>query len=149
MKKIKRLRMGEHFVSSSKDVVSTVLGSCISVCLYDEESNINGMNHFMLPKQGYDRKHNSSFSYGEHSLPHLISHMIDMGANKESIKAKIFGGSRILSTKESIGQKNIDFIKEFLKGHNIPIVNEDIGGKVGRHIYFDTNTKKVFVKNLK
>lgn len=147
MENIIRLNLGEYYITPSEKIISTILGSCISVCLYDEENNINGMNHFVLPKQD-ENSLLDRFRYGEHSLPGLIKEMIGKGALKENLRAKVFGGGNIISHLEGVGKKNIDFVRNFLTREEIPIINEDLGGRHGRRIYFDTMTKKVYVKRI-
>lgn len=147
MDSIIRLNLGEHCITPSEKIISTILGSCISVCLYDEENDINGMNHFVLPEQG-ERSVLNRLRYGEHSLPGLIKDMIGKGALKENLRAKVFGGGNVISHLSGIGRSNIEYVKNFLTKEEIPIINEDLGGSHGRHIYFDTMTKKVYVKRI-
>lgn len=147
MNNIIRLNLGEHYITPSEKIISTILGSCISVCLYDEENDINGMNHFVLPKQSESNVLNR-FRYGEHSLPGLVKEMIGRGALKKNLKAKVFGGGNIINHIEGVGRKNIDYVRNFLTNEKIPIINEDLGGSHGRRIYFDTITKKVYVKRF-
>lgn len=147
MNNIIQLNLGEHCITPSEKIISTVLGSCVSVCLYDEENDINGMNHFVLPVQSEQSTLNR-LRYGEHSLPGLIKEMIGKGALKENIRAKIFGGGNVVSHLNGIGKKNIDYVRNYLSSEEIPIINEDLGGRHGRRIYFDTITKKVYVKRI-
>ncbi len=118
MKKIKRavsktLYPGEYFVTAKDEIILTILGSCISVCLYDEVNKISGINHFMLPEsrrsgeisnsnQFYnDLYENPSLRYGSYSMELLINEMLKLGGQKKYMLAKVFGGGNVLSHKES------------------------------------------------
>lgn len=155
---------GEYFISSKQEVISTVLGSCIAVCLYDPENKIGGMNHFMLPeggqvqnelynKQGLNKEKLTadSMRYGITAMEVLIGEMQKRGAERSNLKAKIFGGGRVINrdfTGSTVGDKNIGFAKAYLKTENIPIESEDVGRTHGRKIYFLTNNNSVFVKKV-
>jgi len=160
---------GEFYVSIKNEVISTVLGSCISVCLYDSVKHIYGINHFMLPKstsQSPDSPSGSimlkddgltenSMRYGITAMEILISEMQKSGADRKNFKAKIFGGGRVLSGqsassagKPGIGDKNIGFTRAFLKMEKIEIVSENVGDMFGRKIYFVTGKNSVFVKKV-
>lgn len=156
---------GEYYVSSEREIISTVLGSCISVCLYDLENGIGGMNHFMLPKSSRDITEfitnnqqlkpeglvDKTFKYGIHAMEVLISALQKKGADRNNIRAKIFGGGNVLQSVNqtpSVGEKNIKFTKSFLKTEMIPIDNQNIGERCSRKIYFLTGSSSIFVKRL-
>lgn len=153
---------GECFVSKKDDVISTVLGSCIAVCLIDEKNNIGGMNHFMLPEDRSvhhlnggmlkkDVMDDNAMRYGITAMEVLIAEMQKNGANRKNLRAKIFGGGNVISnthTTESVGDKNIGFAKAFLKTEGILIEKESIGDKFGRKIFFLTGENRVFLKKV-
>lgn len=155
---------GEYFISSERDVISTVLGSCISVCLYDSENRIGGMNHFMLPEAGQsksqlygnsglnkDKLTEESMRYGITAMEVLIGEMQKNGAERSNLKAKIFGGGRVINkdfSGSTVGDKNIGFAKAYLKTEKIPIESEDVGSTYGRKIFFLTGNNSVFVKKV-
>jgi len=131
-------------------VIDTVLGSCIAACLYDPEARIGGMNHFMLP-EGIDPKNPNSTRYGVHAMELLISDLMKLGAARSRFRAKIFGGGHVLKIRESakgVPQRNIEFVRRFLEGEQIPVVKEDLGGYQPRRVLFHTDTSKVFMKYL-
>lgn len=139
-------------IRASKEplMIDTVLGSCIAACLYDSESRIGGMNHFMLP-EGIDPKNPNSTRYGVHAMELLISDLMRLGASRNRFRAKVFGGGHVLKIRESakgVPQRNIEFIRRFLESEKIPIVKEDVGGYQPRRILFQTDTSRVFVKYL-
>lgn len=157
---------GEYYISNTKEIISTVLGSCISVCLYDLPNNIGGMNHFMLPKSENNREENltsenslnmeslssRSMRFGLTAMEVLIIMMLKKGAKRENLRAKIFGGGNVLSnlssSRPTVGEKNISFIKAYLKTENIIIENENISGNIGRKIFFITGSTSIFVKKI-
>jgi chemotaxis protein CheD len=130
---------GELIVTDSPMKISTVLGSCVAVCLYDHEKRIGGMNHFMLP----DNKNNDilRWKYGNTSLADMLSKMLTLGARKEKILARIYGGSAILFERTSVlnmGNLNIEAALRFLKENNITLNSAETGGNRGRKVVFDT-----------
>ena len=157
---------GEMYVSKKGEILSTILGSCISVCLYDIEKNIGGMNHFMLPDnsgglKGWDgvkpeiKKEDlteKSMRYGITAMELLIGEMQKNGAERKSLRAKIFGGGNIinrnLSKKNSVGDKNIGFARAYLKMEGIKIESENVGAQYGRKIFYLTEKNKIFVKKV-
>ena len=154
---------GEVFVTKEAECICTVLGSCVSVCMYDPINGVSGMNHFMLPKgaltkSDFDRSlkdagqfYNSDLRYGTFSMEYLIGEMQKKGADRKNLKAKIFGGGDLFSFKADnlhIGKKNIDFTLAFLELEQIPIVSQDIGKTHGRKIIFRATDHKVFLKRL-
>lgn len=145
-----RIHIGGLRASREPLAIDTVLGSCIAACLYDSESKIGGMNHFMLP-DGIDPANPNSARYGVYAMELLISDLMKLGASRKHFRAKIFGGGHVLKIRESAGgvpQRNIDFIRKFLTGEQIPIVKEDVGGYQPRRVLFYTDTSRVFVKYL-
>lgn len=156
---------GEYYISTGEEVISTVLGSCISVCLYDSIKGIGGMNHFMLPDNNRGGKKlftkdsilvkeelsNNTMRYGITAMEVLITEMQKNGAHRVNLKAKIFGGGQVLSqtmSTQSIGDKNIGFARAYLKSEGIEIVNENVGRTFGRRIFFLTGNYSVFVKKV-
>ena len=155
---------GECYVSRTSEIISTVLGSCIAVCLHDEAAGIGGMNHFMLPENGKEPgphlsgsslKENElsqkSMRYGITSMEVLIAEMMKSGADRKRLTAKIFGGGKVLRAANnvtSVGDKNIGFTRAFLKMEGIPILGENVGEFHGRKIFFLTDKNSVFVKRV-
>jgi chemotaxis protein CheD len=136
-------------VSNDQQWVATVLGSCISVCFFDNKKNIGGMNHYMLPFWNGDGL--ESPRYGNVAILQLLKKMLDLGAKKEDIVCKIFGGADVLGEKNSVykvGQRNIDLAYKIITEMGIPIVSSSTGGKQGRKIYFNTGTGEVLQKYL-
>ncbi len=145
---------GDLYVSNEDIFISTVLGSCISIALFDMENRIGGLNHFMLPKTSRILATNQEESgkYGEFAVELLINEMIANGAQRKNLQAKIFGGGNVLSdnnhSKNLTGINNINFALDFLKNENINIVANDTGGMYARKIYFNPPTAKVYLKYI-
>ena len=144
---------GEFYVSPN-DIIATVLGSCISVCIKDTKTGLGGMNHFMLPGdvRSEDIFLSASAKYGMFAMEQLINDMIKRGGLQKHFQAKVFGGGHVLNFRKTDGnvpESNIDFVKAFLKMEQIDIIKEDVGGYSGRKVLFFPDTGKVLLKRLK
>jgi chemotaxis protein CheD len=144
------INIGGLHASNKPLLLDTVLGSCISACLYDPVSGIGGMNHFMLP-EGADPENPTSARYGVNAMELLISQLMKLGGERRRFQAKVFGGGHVLKIRESLDgvpQRNIDFVRRFLETEQIPVIKEDVGGYQPRRVLFHTHTGKVFLKYL-
>ncbi len=127
---------GEYRVSADpKAVLSTVLGSCVAVCLYDPARRIGGMNHFLLPF-GPDSSTGKPVRYGIFAMEMLINALMKEGASKGRLQAKLFGGAQITAGLRDIGKANADFARDFLRTEGIPSLSESLGGPNARRIAF-------------
>lgn len=141
------IHVGQLHVDTTPNSISTVLGSCISVCLYDTKLGTGGMNHYLLPF--WNGNGLQSLRFGNISIPKLIEAMIENGSSIKNMEAKIFGGASMNATVNEnmmIGKKNILVAKEILKSYKIPILAEDVGGFNGRKIQFNLERNKVLLK---
>jgi chemotaxis protein CheD len=132
------------FASDTTIKVSTILGSCVAVCLYDPINKIGGINHFMLPY--WNGQGLASPKYGNIAIERLIEKMISLGAKKSNLKAKLFGGGEVIETNISqfhIGERNIKLASEMMDELRIPVVAKSLGGKLGRKIEYCTGTGEV------
>ena len=146
----KFIHVGEIYIGTKPTEISTILGSCISVCIYDKIQRIGGMNHYLVPL--WNENGLQSPKYGNISIPRLIDNMLNIGCRIYNMEAKIFGGANVIdviSESMMIGRKNILIAKEILKEYNIPITAEDISGSNGRRIMMRSDTGKVFLKYTK
>ncbi len=143
---------GDYFVTNEKNIMlSTLLGSCVSVCLKDKISGIVGINHFMLPASVKKEELiiSDDARYGMYAMEKMINEMMKLGARRSSLQAKVFGGGAVLGTKiNNVSKSNISFAMDYLKMEDIPILSYDVGGKVGRKLYFIPETFAVFVKKV-
>ena len=147
---------GEFYVTYSDEIIATVLGSCISVCICDRKIGIGGMNHFMLPEnknEGDDSwKYNQvdkAARYGADAMEHLVNTLLKNGARKRHFEVKITGGGRILAKMNDIGQKNINFILDYLNTEGYAIASQDIGSIYPRKVRYFPKTGKLQVMKLK
>ena len=138
---------GEYFVSRDEMAIVTVLGSCIAACLWDRVMRIGGMNHFMLPDGDSS---DASGRYGSYAMELLINEMLKMGARRESMQAKIFGGAQVMAnfTTMNVGERNTNFVTEYLQTERIPIVSEDVLDIYPRKVVFFPSSGKAMVKRL-
>ncbi len=135
---------GAIYVSPEPALVTTILGSCVAICLYDPVLQIGGMNHYMLPL--WNGQGLASPRYGNIAIEKLIANLEAMGSRRENMKAKIFGGAEIIASNINqfmIGERNILIAKEILKEEKIPIISSSTGGKLGRKLIFNTETGEV------
>jgi chemotaxis protein CheD len=136
---------GEYFVDNEDLLVMTTLGSCIAACLWDRHAQIGGMNHFMLPEGQGD-----SGRYGSFAMELLINEMMKRGASKGRMEAKIFGGGAVISGMNTInvGERNTNFVIDYLKTERIPIVSKDVMDVYPRKVCFLPHSGKAMVKRL-
>lgn len=142
---------GEFYATQRDMVIVTVLGSCVSACLRDPDTNVGGMNHFMLPHRGVDPGGplSESARYGAYAMEVLVNHMLALGARRNRIQAKIFGAGRIVPGMSDIGSRNAKFAIEYLEREGIPILAQDLGREEASKVYFFPQTGRVLVKRLK
>jgi chemotaxis protein CheD len=140
---------GEFAITHDDDnlPISTLLGSCVAVMLYDNVMRIKGMNHFLLPSSC---ARGESCRFGLYAMEAMLNEMYKLGCNKKNISAKIAGGATILRNfSESIGEKNVMFARTFCRSENIRVVAESVLGNNGRVVMLDNefNTMTRSVSN--
>ncbi len=148
-----QLLPGEFYVSAHGEMITTILGSCISVCIRDVVRGIGGMNHFMLPVQpkhddkSWDKhEHTRLTCYGYFAMEHLLNSLYLMGARKKHLEIKVYGGAQVLAKRSNIGLKNILFIYDYLSRKDLPIKAVDLGNHYIRRIFYSSRTGDVFMK---
>jgi chemotaxis protein CheD len=142
---------GEYYATARPLLIVTVLGSCVAACIRDRVSGIGGMNHFMLPSTDDSAESiEVSARYGNHAMEILIDQLLDMGARRKNLEAKIFGGGNLIKGFKvgNVGELNAVFMRNYLKLEQIPIVAEDLLDIYPRKIYFFPGQDKVMVKKL-
>ncbi len=143
---------GEYYATTYDTLIVTVLGSCVSVCLRDPVAGVSGMNHFLLPHEGGGNDVLSeSARYGVYAMDILINHMLKLGASRYRLEAKVFGGGNVLKgfTSTSVGERNSEFVLDYLKTENIPILAKDLLDIYPRKVYFFPDTGQVLVRKIK
>lgn len=133
---------GYIFASQKQMLIDTVLGSCVSICLWDRQNIFGGMNHFIYPRHG---RHGANARFGDVSTAHLLSLMKRMGSRQEDLVAHVVGGAQNPLLNSSIGADNVEVAKAFLNRHKIQIINMDVGGSLGRKLTFNTQTGEIIV----
>ncbi len=141
---------GEYYVTSQEIVLVTVLGSCVAACIRDTDSGIGGMNHFMLPDEGGREVVSSSARYGTYAMEVLINHLLKMGARRNRLEAKVFGGGAVMESLASsnVGARNAEFVLDYLKTEKIPVVAKDLLDSYPRKVYYFPASGRVLVKKL-
>jgi chemotaxis protein CheD len=138
---------GEFFVYHEDMLIMTTLGSCIAACLWDRERKIGGMNHFMLPDGAGAA---DSGRYGSYAMELLINELIKRGASRMTLEAKVFGGGAVIGgmTTLNVGERNTQFVLEYLKTERIAVVSKDVLDVYPRKVCFLPASGKAMVKRL-
>ena len=142
------LTPGTLYCGSGPAVVSTVLGSCVAVCLVDRHHRASGMNHYVLPRSSAGEH---SLRYGDVALERLWERMSRLGCNAKDVRAKVFGGAAVLpfgDAEDTVGTKNVRIAIDWLRRHDIPVVARRTGGKNGLLIRMHTATGRVLVRKI-
>lgn len=153
---------GEFYATREAIAITTLLGSCVSVCLYDSERKIGGMNHFMLPEllRGCqaglcsgaclsERGSTGCARYGSCAMRQLMQQLEQLGASRSRLAAKIFGAGRVMAMATDIGANNAAFALDFLKKQRIPVVASDLGDCCPRKVVFFPGTGRAWVKRMR
>lgn len=114
--------------------ITTILGSCVATCLWDPVARVGGMNHFLVP-EGASGSHTSA-SFGVNAMELLINALAKIGADRRRLRAKVFGGARMIAGLTDVGSHNATFVKEFLSLEGIPLDGESLGGTQARRVEF-------------
>lgn len=137
------LHPGYIFVSRQPHIISTVLGSCVSVCIWDPINNFGGMNHYIHAKPFKDER---TANFGAISIPYLVQSLIKLGSVRNNLKAHVVGGAtNPQMTCSKIGPENIEIAEKILKENHIEIVTRDTGGQMGRKVVFQNDTGEIVI----
>lgn len=142
--------IADYAVSKSPDILRTILGSCVGICLYDPVARVGGLSHIMLPKIKYT---SSQKKYADSAIPMMLQDLLNAKATRKNIVAKIIGGAKMFKVGDNsimgeIGKNNIEKVKEVLKELNIKIISEDVGGDFGRTIDFHLDKGIVKIRTI-
>ena len=145
---------GEFYVSTQDELVTTVLGSCVSACIHDSRRGIGGMNHFMLPeprgeRDGWTATVGRAARYGSDAMEQLINAILIAGGQRADLQVKIFGGGRVLAQLTDIGQRNIDFVQHYIATEKLNLCASDIGDVYPRQVQFFPNSGRARVRLLR
>jgi chemotaxis protein CheD len=126
---------GEYrVIRDPRVVLTTILGSCVSTCIWDDVAGVGGMNHFLLP--GDDAASSDHVKYGVNAMELLINGLLKEGASRARLRAKLFGGAHVVQSLGDIGAKNAAFAQKFLGLECIPCVGQSLGGFQARRVRF-------------
>ncbi len=149
-KKTHYLYPGMLFADREEYEVTTILGSCVSVCLWDPHLQIGGINHYLLPL--WNGEGLPSPKYGNIAIQKLIEKMLTFGAKRANLKAKMFGGASVLESVGgllNVGERNIMVGEDILKEERIPVMSFDLGGNLGRKLLYNTKNGTILLRKIK
>jgi chemotaxis protein CheD len=140
---------GEYLVTDRDVALVTLLGSCVSACLRDPLTKIGGMNHFMLPEDS-NGVVSASARYGSYAMEKLVNEILKLGGARARLEAKVFGGGNVLRgfTTRPVGERNVEFVREYLERERIPTLAEDLLDVHPRKVWFFPATGRVLVRSL-
>jgi len=142
------LNPGEIHCAAAPTVVTTILGSCVAVCLFDSLRQLGGINHFVLPRRSAAAQ---NARFGDVAIDRLVDGMLRLGSSVDNLRAKVFGGAAVLPCRLSgttVGDQNVQIALERLHSHGIPVVVRRTGGNCGLFIRLHTATGEVLVRRL-
>lgn len=143
---------GDYYVTSAADeMLVTILGSCVAVCMRDPVLGIGGMNHFLLAESAsgdWGGVH-AVTRYGNHAMETLINDIIALGGLRTRFEVKMFGGGHVIDSSMAIGQKNVEFAERYLENEGMPIAAKHVGGYHPRRIHYFPQTGKVQLLQLR
>ena len=142
---------GEFYVTRDEERIETVLGSCISACVRDPIAGVGGMNHFMFPVEKNARSMNElsdANRYGNYAMENMVNAMLGMGARRERLEFKLFGGGRIMSSMTNIGWYNIGFAFDYLFTEGFKVISHDIGDVYPRKVMYYPTSGRARVRRL-
>ena len=144
------LHPGDLFASAQRSAVSTILGSCVAVCLWDPIAKIGGINHYLLPL--WTGQGAVSPRFGNVAVQALLDKVLELGGQKSRLQAKLFGGACVIDAfrgrENHLGTKNVQTAEALLEREGIPLVGHDVGGCKGRKLIFHTDDGTAWVRQL-
>ena len=142
------LHAGQLHVASAPTAITTVLGSCVSVCLYDPVAKIGGMNHYLLPLHV---ERDRSPRFGTVAVPALVEAVVKAGGTRNALVAKVFGGASVIGSLgkgRRLGDENAALALRLLEEAGIPVLDQDVGGQRGRKLVFIVDEGTAWVRQL-
>ncbi|WP_319557956.1 chemoreceptor glutamine deamidase CheD [Thiomicrorhabdus sp.] len=143
---------GEFYVTRANERIETVLGSCISACVRDPIAGVGGMNHFMLPVDRKLSQNPTELSdanrYGNYAMENLVNALLAIGAKRNRLEFKLFGGGRIMGAMNNIGWYNIGFAFDYVYTEGFNLVSQDIGDIYPRKVLYYPADGRVRVRRL-
>lgn len=134
------LQPGHLVISVEPMTITTILGSCVAVCIWDYRKRVGGMNHFMLPIFSGGSA-TSSPRFGDVAMHQLIEGLRAIGAKLPFMRARVFGGACMFEQMQSathLGNKNVEVALDFLAANGVEVIQIDAGGSRGRKVLYET-----------
>lgn len=152
-----RVQPGEFYITVAhpEEAITTVLGSCVAACIRDPAAAIGGMNHFMLPEENpagrgdWRAAVGLATRYGSYAMESLINGLLKLGARRERLEVKLFGGGQVLDVDMPVGQRNVEFAHQWLATEGLQVRAQDVGGTVPRRIVYYPASGAVKVRQLR
>jgi chemotaxis protein CheD len=142
------LHAGQLIATVSPTAITTVLGSCVAVCLHDPVTRVGGMNHFLLPMHV---ERDRSPRFGNVAVPQLVEEVLRAGASRRTLVAKVFGGASVIAAithGRRLGEENAALAVRLLEEARIPVLDRDVGGSRGRKVVFLADEGTAWVRQL-
>lgn len=149
---VARILPGEFYVTPHEEMITTVLGSCVSACIRDPMVGVGGMNHFLLPlpdAADRDLDPGAATRYGSFAMERLINEILKCGGRRENLEVKVAGGGRMYEGSHDVGRQNLEFLARFLREEGLKVVGKDIGQTFPRNVRYFPRTGKVQVRKLR
>lgn len=145
-----KLLPAQYYATQRDVMIVTVLGSCVSVCLRDPIAGVGGMNHFMLPASQDDGLLSQSARYGVHAMELLVNQLMKLGARRERFEAKVFGAGNVIPAMTSlrVGQRNADFVLDYLRTERIALLAQDLLDDYARKLHYFPHSGRVLMRRL-
>lgn len=149
-----KVGMADLKVACHPSILTTLgLGSCVGIALYDTRKKVIGLAHIMLPDSKIAANAVNRAKFADTGISDLVKEMMEAGADKKNIVAKIAGGAQMFaftSINETlkIGPRNAEATRAILSGMNIPILAEDTGGNCGRTIEINSEDGKLMIRTI-
>jgi len=151
-----KLLPGDYYVTREDEMITTVLGSCVSACIRDKVLGIGGMNHFMLPETSESRLKSreesvvgTAMRYGNYAMEHLINTILQFGGKRKNLEVKLFGGGKIIATLGDVGARNVEFVLDYVDTEALLLTAQDLGDIYPRKVNFYPTSGRVRMKKIK
>jgi chemotaxis protein CheD len=152
------LKPSEIYITECPSMVETVLGSCVSVTMFDRTSGVGMICHCLLPQckneVPCDGDCSEGFKYVDCSIRRMLAKYTSYDVKRSNIEVKVFGGADMFNAKTAtansiaVGKQNIETALKIIKREQLNLITTDVGGTEGRKIYFNTRTGEVHLKRL-
>lgn len=145
MEKKYYLKPGYIYYSNEGHIIETILGSCVSVCLWDKKNKVGIMTHYIYASH---KETEQTGVTGTVALPFALKIMLENGSQKSNLEAHVIGGGKNSNLTGQVGIENAEYAKQFLNKHNLKIVTFDTGGEISRKVIFDTKSGELKITRI-